>query len=232
MSAMRRGRCPEGDFFAFLTAAPNLPFAVALALMLLLAGFEVFGLVFGASISHWLDGLHHGPDIDLHHGIDADHGSIADSLLGWFHVGRVPVLALLVIFLTAFGTIGLTLQALADSVVGHLVPMLPASAAALPLALLGVRGAGGAIARILPRDETTAISQDALVGRSAVIVLGEARRNSPAQARATDRHGQVHYFMVEPAEVDDCLVAGEPLFLVSRVGATYRATRPLHPSLN
>jgi hypothetical protein len=95
-----------------------------------------------------------------------------------------------------------------------------------------VRGAGGAIARILPRDETTAISQDALVGRSAVIVLGQARRGSPAQARATDRHGQVHYFMVEPSDDAETLVAGEALFVVSRVGSTYRVTRPLHPSLN
>ena len=222
-----RGRFPEGDVLAFLTAAPNLPFAVALALMLLLAAFEVFGRVFGASVSHWLDGLHDVPDVDIDH-----HPSLGDSLLGWLHVGRVPALVTLVLFLTSFGAVGLALQSLAQSLTGHLVPMLPASAAALPLALLGVRGAGGALAKMLPRDETTAISQDALVGRSAVIVLGDARRGEPAQARATDRHGQVHYFMVEPADPDDCLVAGEPLYLVSRVGATYRATRPLHPSLN
>ena len=50
------------------------------------------------------------------------------------------------------------LQSLAPSVIGHLLPALPAAAATLPLALFGTRGAGRVLGRMLPRDETTAVS--------------------------------------------------------------------------
>lgn len=42
------------------------------------------------------------------------------------------------------------------------------------------------IARILPQDESTAIYSEELIGRTAVIILGEAKTNSPAQAKVQD----------------------------------------------
>src|SRR5947208_664072 len=119
--------------------------------MLALGAFELLGVMFGASLSHFLNGASHGPDIDVHHGVEIDghtgEVSIADHVLGWLHFGRVPMLVLLVVFLTAFGLIGLGLQSSCDALVGHLLPALPASAATLPFALLTVRAYGGAIAR-------------------------------------------------------------------------------------
>lgn len=57
----------------FLSAASNLPFSVALGVMLLLAAVETLGvLIAGTGISHLLDGVSHGPDVDVHHGPDVD----------------------------------------------------------------------------------------------------------------------------------------------------------------
>jgi hypothetical protein len=109
---------------------------------------------------------------------------------------------------------------------------LIAAAITLPLALPPVRWFGGLLARLLPRDETTAVSREALIGRVATIVLGEASINSPAQARLKDQHGQTHYVMVAPDSADERFRSGDAVLLVSRDGATYRAIRNTNASLD
>src|SRR5690606_18708261 len=78
---------------------------------------------------------------------------------------------------------------------------------AVPLAALLaapiVRLGGSLVARLLPRDETSVVSRDALLGRVAVIVLGTAEAGLPAQARVRDQHGLNHYLMVEPENPAD-----------------------------
>ena len=184
--------------FDFLAAPANLPFSVALAVMLLIGLVEAVGL--GASAAH-LD-------------IDADGG----DLLGWLGVGRVPLLMVLVVFLAAFGLAGLALQQLVASLLG--APVSPwlasagAVAAALPLTGLGAR----ALARIMPQDETTAVGLDELVGKRGTITIGIARRGSPAKARVHDVHGQTHYVMVEPHDENHPFAEGETVLLVHRDG--------------
>ncbi len=97
--------------------------------------------------------------------------------------------------------------------------MPAAAAAALPLTGLGARG----LARIMPGDETTAVSLDELVGRRGTITIGTARRGSPAQARVADIHGQVHYVMVEPYDDDHSIGEGETVRLDRRDGHIFIA---------
>ncbi|MEZ5581570.1 MAG: DUF1449 family protein [Candidatus Competibacteraceae bacterium] len=90
----------------FITADGNLPFSVALALMLLIALLEGVGTVLGFGFSHLLDQLTPGIDLSPETpDLDGDSG-VVSRLLGWLHVGKVPMLALLVVFLTAFGLLG------------------------------------------------------------------------------------------------------------------------------
>ena len=180
----------------FIAAPENLPFAVALLVMLLIGAVEALGL--GASAAH-LD-------------VDAD-AHIGGDLLGWLGVGRVPLLMLLVVFLAAFGLLGLALQQAAGPL-GPGIAAAIAGAAALPVTGLGARG----LARIMPRDETTAVSLDTLVGRRGTITVGTARRGSPAQARVRDVHGQPHYVMVEPHDENHPLAEGETVLLIRRDG--------------
>ena len=178
----------------FATAPENLPFSVALAVMLLIGLVEAVGL--GASAM----------DLDA----DAD---VPGDLLGWLGVGRVPLLMLIVVFLAIFGLVGLIIQ----QAVGPLPAALAAAiagVAALPLTGIGARG----LARIMPRDETTAVSLDSLVGKRGTITVGTARAGSPAQARVKDVHGQPHYVMVEPHDADHPIGEGETVLLVGRDG--------------
>ena len=219
----------------FLTAGPNLPFTVAIGVMLVMALIEGIGFLVGLGVFGFLD--HLAPDIDGH--IDFHHAdgaelagySLADRFMGWLHFGRVPVLILLVVFLTAFGVIGLALQFASVKVLGTLMPGVLAAVVAFPASLPCVRVFGSVLARVLPKDETYVASQDALVGRVATIVLGEARQGRAAQAKLKDAFGQVQYLMVEPDDATEVLRAGEPVLLVSRAGATYRAIRNTNESL-
>jgi len=226
----------------FLTAANNLPFSVALAVMFGIALLEGLTTLVGFGLSHAIESLlpdlelDADLDVDLHSEVHADvHGDIGSSsalsnLLSWLRVGQVPVLMLLVVFLTAFGLIGFTLQAFVHNLSGA---MLPASIASIPtfvLALPVVRVMGSLIAKIMPKDETEAVSRDSLIGRIAVITLGSARQGNPAEARVRDLHGTAHYVMVEP-DTEEEFKQGDQVILVSQAGSLFRVIKNTSSSL-
>ena len=198
------------DFFLL---PGNLPFSVALLVMLMIAAAEAVGIGMGSA------------HLDVHADVHAD----GPDLLAWLGVGQVPLLIVLVVLLAFFALIGIALQQLAESLLGAPVsPWLAAPAAlvaALPLTGIGARG----LARILPGDETTAIGLSQLVGRRAEIVIGEAKRGSPARARVRDVHGQIHYVMVEPSDDDLVLVTGATALLVRREGELFFGLADTHP---
>lgn len=186
----------------FMLAPENLPFAVALVLMLMIGAVEAIGLGVGAV------------GIDAHGDVHGDAG----DLLGWLGIGRIPLLMVIVVLLALFGLIGMTAQQLVDALLGRpLSPWIAAPAAlvvALPLTGLGARG----LARILPGDETTAIAIDDLIGRRATITVGTARQGCPARASVRDRHGLAHYVMVEPTDDRQSVGEGGTVLLVRREG--------------
>jgi len=194
--------------WSFLAADGNTLFLAALLLMLLIGAVEAAGL--GAGLGH--DGLD---------GHDLDH----PSLLGWLNVGRLPLLMVIVVFLFAFGTVGLVLQQLIAGVFKHPAPIWIAGPLAGAVALPFTRVLGRLLARILPGDETTAVSRETLVGRVATIVTGQAKVGSPAQARVRDAHGQAHYVMVEPDEDGETFDQGTSVIIVRNAGARFLAIR-------
>jgi hypothetical protein len=194
---------------SFLGASENVAFVSAILLMLLIGVVQLIGL--GGD-------FHADAHVDVH--VDADAHL---DLLGWLGVGRLPLLMLLVTFLAIFGITGLVAQqVIADLTGAPLTPWIavPAVAvASLPLTGLMARG----LARILPRDHTTAVPLEALLGRPAQIVTGRASAGSPARARAEDPFGQMHYVMVEPDVADQIFEEGETVLLVRREGECFRA---------
>ncbi len=224
----------------FLTASQNLPFAVALAVMLGIAVLEGVLTLIGFGLSNALDSLlpDHDFDLDLHPDVDVHHDahvemqspSALSHFLSWLRVGKVPVLMLFVVFLTAFGLIGLSLQGFVHNLSGSLLPASIASIPAVVLALPVVRVMGSLIAKIMPQDETEAVSRNSLIGRVATITLGTARPDSPAEARVLDLHGTSHYVMVEP-DTEDEFNRGDQVVLVRITGSVFRAIRNPSPSL-
>lgn len=189
-----------------IAAPENIVFVSAILLMLLIGAAQLIGLG-----GDWGDA-----DFDA----DADAGF---DLLGWLGIGRLPLLMLLVLFLAIFGVLGLIAGQFAQDWTGAaLTPWIAVpgvAIVALPLTGLAARG----LARILPRDFTTAVPLEVLVGTTAQIVTGRARMGSPARARAQDGHGQVHYVMVEPDGSTQVFEEGERVLLVRREGECFRA---------
>lgn len=191
-----------------ILAAATRPFAVAIGVMLLLALLEVVFMLFGQGLSEALDALL--PDID---GTEA---SGFNAVLSFFGFGSVPVLVVLIAFLTLFGLAGFIVQAIVFGLAGSYLPAAIASIPALIVALPGTRRFAEVLGRMIPNVETTAISSETFVGRTAVVTLGEARMDKPTEARLRDAHGQVHYLLVEPDPPATVLSQGDVVLLVGR----------------
>lgn len=212
----------------FLLHSANLPFAIALGVMIGIGLLEGISALLGAGLSSLLDSILPDFDFDADMEADADPGAIGSAsalsrIFGWLHVGRVPVLVLFVFFLCGFGTGGLVIQSVASGVLGVFLPGWLASLPAAFAALSGVRLFGRLFIRWFPGDETQAVSEDSFVGRIAVVTLGTARVGGPAQAKLRDEHGQIHYAMIEPEDAGVEFPTGAEVLLVARKAHVFLA---------
>ena len=189
----------------------NLPFTVALGLMLVLAVLQIVGVgdLFDADVE---------VDADFDAATSAGLGGAVTTLLG---IGKVPFFVWLVVFLFLFAGIGFGIQGLADSLLGAPFDALLAAVLSLigtlPVTATLVRPLGA----IMPKDETSVVGLDSLVGRRGVIATGRATRGSPARAKVRDRHGHAHHVMVEPHEDSSEIHEGDEVLLVRREGQTF-----------
>ncbi|KLE35822.1 OB-fold-containig protein [Aurantiacibacter luteus] len=193
-----------------LFADYNLPFAVALGLMVLLGLLQLVGI----------------GDFDLDADVDADVGDPTSAGLGGaittlLGLGKVPLFVWLMVWLLLFAAIGVGVQAFADSLTGApLSPMLAAlvaGGAAIPATAIAARPVGA----IMPKDETTAVTLDSLVGRRGKITTGRATKGSAARTKVYDHHGQAHHVMVEPHEDASEMLEGDEVLIVRRDGQTF-----------
>jgi membrane protein implicated in regulation of membrane protease activity len=210
----------------FLFAPANAPFAAVIMLMLALAAAEAAGLLFGVAPSSTLDQAFpdfgaDAPEI----GAEGGETNGAAELLSWLGVGRVPLLIVLIMFLTCFGLLGYGLQAAARAALGAPLPLF----AAIPGAFFAAAPLTGALARlfqrVMPRQETEVVSADSFIGRVATVLRGSARRGLPAEARVKDAYGRTHYVRVEPESASEAFEQGTEALLIARDGSVYRAVR-------
>jgi len=206
---------------SLFTTAENLPFGVAFALIVGVAVLEGVGMMIAMSPSNLLDQWL--PDID--------HDSGLDKVLGWLHLGRVPSLVLLLLFLTGYAVFGYSMQIAMRGLTGHYLPAWIAGLVAVPAGMATVRALGALVAHIIPRDESSAISDQSLLGRSGVISAGIARQGLAAQARVRDVHGRTHFLLVEPDLADEEFAEGTEVLIVKKLGAIYRGIRNPHPEV-
>jgi hypothetical protein len=209
-----------------LVSPGNAPFLVAIGIMLFIGAIEGLSLLFGTGMLHHLDTFFAA------HLDQAAHLFPGDGVLGWLHVGRAPILVLIVLFLMSFAIAGLVLQWALAETIGQPLPPLIASLIATACAVPVVRVLGGQIARHIPRDETSAVSEESFIGRIARLTAESAGAGSPGQAKLTDEHGRTHYLLVEPDAREVRFARGDTLLLVSRAsGSIFRAIRNPRPDL-
>lgn len=207
----------------FVSLPENSWFSIALVVMLGIAILEGILSVLGVAMSSMLDGVLPDLDADIDAGdVNAAPASGISRFLSWLRLGKVPVLMLLIVFLTGFGLSGLAVQSLLQATFGFLLPVYLAAIPALLISFSVVRVAGGLIEKFMPSDETEAVSDASLVGRTAVITLGTARRGKPAQAKLKDKFGTAHYLMVEPDVAEAQFGAGREVLLVKKDGHVFR----------
>jgi hypothetical protein len=194
--------------------------------MLFIAILEGITALIGSGIFTFIDTLL--PDLDLNLDTpDLNHAGYFTRFLSWIRVGSVPAVILLILFLTFFGLFGLSIQLCRYAYWKTFLPPVWVSLPTFFLAMLMVRILGGIIAKIIPKDETDAVSEDSFVGRVAVITLGQARKGKPAQARLKDSHGQTHYVMVEPDSSETTFTQGQTVLLIQRKGAVFEASNDI-----
>jgi len=163
--------------------------------LLVVAGLgliELVSMLLGASASGLLDdGLgYHGP---------GDHeAGLLGGWMSWLNAGGVPILVLAVLLLSAFAAFGFSLQALAASVAGPL-PMFAAGPLALILAVPVTRWLSRGIARIMPRDETNAVSQAGFIGLTGTVTVGPLDQGQPGMVRVKDQHDNIHNLRAQAA---------------------------------
>lgn len=204
-------------------ASETWPFGLALVLLVMFAVLEGASVLFAVSASSWLDGL-----VD-NVGLDTD--GVFEQTLGWLHVGKLPILVLLTLFLFGFAFAGYATQMASEGVAGHFMPVWLALLPAFAGAVTSVRIFAPPLSRIVPKDETAAVSEDSLIGRAGVVVMGVARAGMAAQIKVKDTLGHSHYVMVEPDVAGEEFGEGEVVLIVKRNGAIYRGIRNPHPDL-
>lgn len=223
----------------------NWPFSIALALMALIAAVELVGMLFGLAPSEAVDSMLPDvnvldlevPDVDIPDlsggaplTTDLDmptiqEGGFFTKVLGWMSFGRVPALIWLVIFLGSFGLSGFAIQTFTSSFSGFYLPAWLASLPAIALTLPATSYLGRGLAKILPKDETEAVSRDQFVGRVATIIRGVATHETPAEAKLTDQHGLTHYVLVVPDLETEELSKDDSLLIVKKQGNVFHVIK-------
>lgn len=168
------------------------PFWVALMVVAGLGLVELVSVLLGASASGLLDdGLgHHGP---------AEHeAGLLGGWMSWLNAGGVPILVLAVILLSAFAVFGFAIQGSAAGLLRPL-PTVAAAPLALLLAVPVTRWLSRGIARVIPRDETAALSQAEFIGLVGTVTIGPLDQGHPGSVRVKDRHDNIHILRARAA---------------------------------
>ncbi|UYN99883.1 MAG: YqiJ family protein [Devosia sp.] len=214
------------DFFT----PEMVPFTAAIGITIALAILEFGGLMMGLHPSAAIDSSL--PDLDVDVDVDAPEIELAplSQFLSWISFGRLPALVVLILFLTSFGLLGLFGQQSLRNVFGFALQPWIASVPAAIGALYTTHFIGHGLARIMPREESDAVSTSAFIGRVATIFRGSASAGHPAEAKLTDIHGHTHYVLVEPDDHEQTLPTGSEVVIVRQKGSIYRAITRLKPA--
>ena len=202
---------------SFLLDDANFWFSCALGIVLALFILEMAGMFFGVSLL----GL-----IDDQAALDADADSSGFTEFGsWLALDRVPLLVWLVLLLTTFGIAGLAFNFLSLTLLNTYFARWLITLLAVVAGLFFTARFGTVIARLLPKQESSATTADELVGTVGHITVGVARQNSPAEGKFVDAHGQPHYLLVEPIEPDEQFSQGEKILLIQKRDYRWLASR-------
>jgi hypothetical protein len=174
------------DFWEYVTTWYNVIFLAPLLLVFLFAilqlvgaGLEIGGGASGGDVDIDADvdmDIDADLDVDSDVDVDADIGSepgFISGALGFFNVGKVPLMVILMTWFASFGIIGLICnRIIGDRILGSIPPLAGVSfGVAFVVSLIFAKYFAAGIARIFPESSRGTCDQD-LVGMSARVTSG------------------------------------------------------------
>lgn len=194
---------------ADILLAPDVrPFAIAAAIMLALGAIELVTTLVGFSIGEFFS-----TDTDV--GVETGSHSGLDGLFLWINAGRIPLLILIMLALGVFSIEGFLLQGIAHAI-GTTVPVSIAAVAAAAGSIPVIRVTSRALSRIIPRDESYAVSDSDFVGKVAEVSVGPLDQGLPGRVRLKDVFGNWHTVAARAGPGSDALPVGASVLLVDR----------------
>jgi hypothetical protein len=194
--------------------APDVrPFAIAAAIMFALGGIELLTTLVGFSIGD-VFGQDASVDANSHHGLD--------GLFLWINAGRLPLLILIILALGVFSIAGFLLQGIAHAV-STALPVSIAAVAAAAGSIPVIRSTSRGLARIIPRDETYAVSDADFVGKVALVSVGPLDQGLPGRVRLKDVFGNWHTVPARASPNSEALAVGASVLLVDRDAKSFIA---------
>lgn len=201
-----------------LLAPENGVFLVTLCLFLLIFLVQAISVVVGMEPFGFLDSLL--PDIDIDVDTDLNLGDVSpsfiDSVMSMLKLGRVPFVFTFILFLFLFSVIGLYGQMAIFELSGSRLNGILASGGSFVVTLPLLRFGNGILEKILPKDETAAISAGTFVGRMATILIGTATHERAAEAKVVGPDGKTHYINVVADNEGKSFGKGDHLLIVGR----------------
>ncbi|NQZ91723.1 MAG: DUF1449 family protein [Moritella sp.] len=205
--------------FTFLLADMNLLYTLAISIVLLFLFLELLGLIVGISLLDLLDSI---SPINANSSLPITDGGVS-NLLDWLCLTKLPMLVWLIIALTHFAIIGYSINyAVLTSLEWQLqlIFILPTT---VFFTLIMTHFFGSVLAKIMPRNETTAVSTSTFIGKAAKITMGTASSGNPAEALLLDDFNQKHYIMVEPEFEKEYLPQGTEVVIIEKLNGTWLA---------
>lgn len=209
-----------------LLSAYNAPFLCALAFIISLGVLEILSLLIGASAFGHLDSSL-GSHFDL-----ASGDNLLVQALSWLHIGKLPLLVMLVLLLGSFAIIGISGQYLMISLLQKPLPAGLMALIAFVLSLPTLHFIGRWLAPYLPKNESFAVSEDSFVGSMALVTQSAEQPGMSAECKIVDTYGQSHYLLIEPENPDVIFTRGERVLIIAKItSARFLASKNPWPNL-
>src|SRR5258707_9145706 len=132
------------------------------------------------------------------------------------------MLILIILALGVFSIEGFLLQGVAH-MVGTAVPVAIAAVVAAAGSIPVIRTASRGLSRIIPRDETYAVSESDFVGKVAMVSIGPLDQGLPGRVRLKDVFGNWHTVAARASPDSAPLPVGASVLLVDRDARSFVA---------
>lgn len=214
------------EVWSNLVAPQNIVFAGALILLLILFLIQLVGLLSGFEIFSFLDAAIDIPDFDVDVDLSVDPTGISHQFFSMLNLGKIPVIISFILLLFLFSCIGYNLQFALVYMGLFRLPWFLATpiafVASIPLLSFG----NNLLAKVMPKDETAAVSTEAFIGLVATIVIGTVTHEKQSEAKLIGPKGRTHYIQVISADPKESFTMGDKVLVASRKENLFTVIKP------